>query len=69
MLLLKIRQLLHFLTAGSRDDENDAAPKPWVSSFLGEDRLPYKEGFLKQEKVKTSERLGDMVNAVIAVPV
>ena len=52
-----------------RDDDNNAAPKPWVSSFLGEDRLPYKEGFVKPEKLKTGERLSDMTKAVAAVPV
>lgn len=34
-----------------------------------EERIAYREGFSMPSKVKDSETLGDMVGAVLAVPV
>ncbi|KAK2808578.1 hypothetical protein FQN50_004610 [Emmonsiellopsis sp. PD_5] len=51
------------------DDKADAAPKAWVKAFFEEERLAYKEGFKRPEKVKTGETLGKMNEAVKAVPV
>lgn len=65
------------------DDAAKAAPKSWLRPFFGtsieaaadarakfiaeEDRIPYKEGFVRPQKLKDQDRLGKMVQAVIAV--
>ena len=40
-----------------------------VNIVVGEDRIPYKEGFSRPGIVKTQDRLGNMTEAVAAVPV
>ncbi|KAL7906651.1 Chloroperoxidase [Trichoderma velutinum] len=49
------------------DDSENAAPKPWVKALLGEDRIPYREGYKKAKMVKTNDRLNAMTEAVRAV--
>ncbi|KAK2782380.1 hypothetical protein FQN52_000920 [Onygenales sp. PD_12] len=51
------------------DDEADAVPKTWLKAFFEEERLAYREGFKRPEKVKTGATLKKMNEAVGAVPV
>ncbi|KAK3191688.1 hypothetical protein K4F52_002111 [Lecanicillium sp. MT-2017a] len=46
------------------DDEKVAAPKGWVKALLGEDRIPYREGYRKGKAAKTGERLGKLIAAL-----
>ncbi|KAF9891448.1 hypothetical protein FE257_003914 [Aspergillus nanangensis] len=46
------------------DEDEKAAPKPWVKALLGEDRLPYREGYNKGKVVKTGDQLNIMTGAL-----
>ncbi|KAL4891082.1 Chloroperoxidase [Aspergillus ambiguus] len=46
------------------DDDNNAAPKPWVKALLGEDRIPYREGYKKAKIAKVNDRLMAMTQAL-----
>ncbi|PYH40186.1 peroxidase family protein [Aspergillus saccharolyticus JOP 1030-1] len=48
------------------DDDQNAAPKAWVKALMGEDRIPFQEGFTRPKVVKTSERIQNMTVAVRA---
>ena len=38
-----------------------------TNSPLGEDRIPYREGYKRAQLVKTNERIGNLTQAVRAV--
>ncbi|GKZ51394.1 hypothetical protein AbraIFM66951_005644 [Aspergillus brasiliensis] len=46
------------------DGENNAAPKSWVKALLGEDRIPYREGYQKGNTTKNPQTLGAMTQTL-----
>ncbi|KAE8341947.1 hypothetical protein BDV24DRAFT_174081 [Aspergillus arachidicola] len=46
------------------DNDHNAVPKPWVKALMGEDRIPYKEGYTKGNVTKTGKRIQAMNKAV-----